>query len=352
MITRQEKDNSSENASRKAEISEFEKTEMKKALDEIVDGTMKEKKTKVESKVVKKSAVMKSASGGKRIDFVKKSPTKKKVATKETAESIAKKDVERPVAKKAVKKAVARGTAKTPRASKPSRPPKVPGHKLVEKKKLERSPLVSVILPVHNGARYIDSAIHSVLGQTFSDFELIIVDDCSEDGTVRVVREFASDKISIITLTQKSGMAEARNRGVEAARGRYIAFLNARDMWQPDKLEMQLAFMDENKAAFSYTGYVFSDENGIPSGKAVKVPPVITSQQILKTSGIWVSTVMFDLNILSEEDIKMPTTQNSKNATWQKVVKKVKRAYGLNEVMVIRGYDFKAPFWKKAWRRV
>lgn len=329
MITRQEKSLVGETAKR-AEVSDFEKKEVKRALDEITEGAMR----------------------GKRIDFTKKAPKKKAVA-KTVATKTAAAEAVAPAKKVDDVKPRATRVKTKVSAAKPKAKKVEPVKKGVLKEEVIRErPTVSIIVPVHNGARYIDSAIHSVLGQTFQDFELIIVDDASEDGTLMVAKQFASDKISVVPLKQKGGMAKARNRGVEEARGKYIAFLNAQDMWQPDKLEMQIAFMEEKKCAFSYTGYVYSDEDGIPSGKAIRVPSVITAQQMIKTSIIWVSTVMFDMSILSKADIKMPATQNPKNATWQKVLEKVKRAYGLNEVMVIRGYDAKIPFWKKVWRRV
>ena len=211
---------------------------------------------------------------------------------------------------------------------------------------------VSVCMASYNGALYIKEQIESILPQLSRGDELIIVDDSSEDGTLRVVREFSSDKIKTVALNEKGGMANARNVGVDEAVGRYICFLNAHDMWQPDKLERQLEFVREKDAAFSYTGFVYSDENGIPSGKAVRVPSEITNLQVARVSSILVSTVMLNMSKLTKNDIKMPAVRNPKTATWQKILKKVGRAYGLNEVLAIHGYDDRAPLWKKVWRRV
>ena len=324
LINNQEKNVASENAKR-AEISDFEKKEVRKALDEIVEGAMR----------------------GKRIDFVKKGAKKKTTKTIEIVKAAKTIPVEKstPVKKNASVKRIA--SAKKAVAG-------ISEKKVASKEEVTKErPMVSVIMSVHNGSRYIDSAIHSVLGQTFQDFELIIVDDCSEDGTLRVVREFSSDKILTVALTQQGGMANARNAGVEKASGRYICFLNARDMWQPEKLERQIEFMQDNGAAFSYTGYVYSDENGTPSGKAVRAPAEISGLQVSRVSSILVSTVMLDLSKLTKDDIMMPVSvRNPKTATWQKILKKTSRAYGLNEVLVIRGYDYKAPLWKRVWRRV
>ena len=394
MITRQEKSSNLKDA-KKAGVSEFEKNEVKKALDEIVKKAMDTKKAEgelkkpvsrlknsistpkksenrlrnpmtepkkpvnVPKKVVstpKKSvdaaqaAARKVSMTGKRIDFVKKSPLDK-AAVKEPVKKLVgepKQKTESTKAKKPVMKT--RTVAKMP-FMKPNE--KVTFKKEAPKKKVSNTPpVVSIIMPVHNGARCIDSAIHSVLGQTFQDFELIIVDDCSEDGTLRVVREFSSDKIKSVALTQKGGMANARNVGVDKATGQYICFLNAHDMWQPDKLERQLEFVQEKHAAFSYAGYVYSDENGMPSGKVVRVPSEITGLQVTRISSILVSTVMLDMSKLTKDDIKMPAVRNPKTATWQKILKKVGRAYGLNEVLAIHGYDDSASLLKKMWRRV
>ena len=378
-----------------AEVSEFEKKEVKKILDGIVGEAMGEKKpvlggealageASVEKALVKKASIEKTVTAkkapvkkttGKRMDFAKKAPTKS---------SVVKKPVAKPAKKVVLKETPKREVLQKEEASKKEMsqreilqkeeaPKKEMSQKEISQKEEaskkevvlqevgtlrkkevpKRSPLVSIIVPVRNAARYIDNTIHSVLGQTFSDFELIIVDDCSEDGTLRVVREFSSDKILTVALTQKGGMANARNAGVEKASGRYICFLNARDMWQPEKLERQIEFMQDNGAAFSYTGYVYSDENGTPSGKAVRVPAEISGLQASRVSSILVSTVMLDLSKLTKDDIMMPVSvRNPKTATWQKILKKTSRAYGLNEVLVIRGYDYKAPLWKRVWRRV
>ena len=214
-----------------------------------------------------------------------------------------------------------------------------------------RAPMVSVVIVARNAAKCIDSAIHSVLGQTYQDFELIIVDDCSEDQTLKVISGFSSDKITVISLSEKSGMAKARNAGIKKASGRFVCFLNARDMWQPEKLKRQIEFMRDNGSAFSFASYVFADENGRPSGRPVRVPTEISRLQSSRLSAVWASTVMFDLSKLNKEDILMTAAKNSKTATWKRVLKKIGSAHGLNEVLAIRGYDTNVPLWKKAWRK-
>ena len=203
------------------------------------------------------------------------------------------------------------------------------------KKSTKSSPLVSIVVPMHNAADFIDDTIHSVLGQTYENWELILVDDASSDDTLDVVKQFANDKIRVISCRKNGGAAKARNRGVSAASGRYVCFLDADDLWQPDKLERQIAFMDETGAAFSYASYVFADSKGRPNGKVVRVPSTITYKQALKNTTIWTSTVMFDMKKLKKNDIKMPDVKSEDTATWWKVLKKVERAYGIREVMAI-----------------
>ena len=113
-----------------------------------------------------------------------------------------------------------------------------------------------------------------------------------------------------------------------------MCFLDADDLWEKDKLEKQFKFMKKNNCEFSFTGYEFADEKGIPNGKKVKVPANITYKQALKNTTIWTSTVMFDMNKLSKDSIYMPNVKRGQDtATWWKVLKKIKCAYGLNEVL-------------------
>lgn len=205
-----------------------------------------------------------------------------------------------------------------------------------QKTGVENGPLVSIIMPAYNAARVIDDTIHSVLGQTYKNWELIVVDDRSTDNTLEIVRQFSSEKIKIIELKKNSGAAKARNRGVLAAKGRFVCFLDADDLWCPDKLARQLNFMNETGAAFGFAGYVFADAKGKPNGKVVRVPKTITYNQALKNTTIWTSTVIFDMTKIKKQDLKMPDVKRGQDmATWWKVLKKIDFAYGLDEVVAI-----------------
>lgn len=195
--------------------------------------------------------------------------------------------------------------------------------------------MVSVIVPVKNAAPYIAETIKSVLAQDYQDFELILVDDGSDDDSVKIMNGYASDKVSIIANQNAKGAAGARNTGIDKASGRYIAFIDADDLWAEDKLSEQTGFMRKMNAAFSFTGYEFADENGKGSGTIVRVPEKMTYKDALKNTTIFTSTVMFDMDALSKEDIYMPYVKSEDTATWWKVLKKGYIAYGLDKSLTL-----------------
>ena len=195
--------------------------------------------------------------------------------------------------------------------------------------------LVSVIVPVFNAGKWIEDTILSVKSQTYKDWELILVDDGSADNSMEIMRSYESDNIRIIDDGSNKGAAYARNMGVKAARGRYICYIDADDLWSPDKLEKQLAFADENDAAFTFTGYEFADASGVGVQKIVRVPKTIGYRQALKNTTIFTSTVMFDMDKLDKDDIMMPQVPSEDTATWWKVLKKVSKAYGLDEQLTL-----------------
>lgn len=127
------------------------------------------------------------------------------------------------------------------------------------------SELVSVVMPAYNCAGTIEESVSSVLQQSYTDFELLIVDDCSSDATPSILATLANSdrRVKVITHTHNMGVACARNTAIAYAMGTYIAFLDADDLWHPDKLRLQIEFMQVKNAVFSYTDYlVFKDLNG------------------------------------------------------------------------------------------
>jgi teichuronic acid biosynthesis glycosyltransferase TuaG len=198
------------------------------------------------------------------------------------------------------------------------------------------SHLVSIVVPVYNAARFIDETIQTVLDQTYTNWELLLVDDKSTDESVKLIKPYlAKDKrIKLFNNKQNSGAAISRNKGIDAAKGRYIAFLDADDLWLPTKLEKQVEFMQAQDCAFSFTGYEFADENGKPNGKKVRVPATISYKQALKNTTISTITVMCDITKLSKAVIHMPNIRRGQDtATWWKILKTIESAYGLDEVL-------------------
>ena len=194
---------------------------------------------------------------------------------------------------------------------------------------------VSIVVPVYNAEDCISDTIMSVLKQSYNEYELLLVDDSSTDNSRGIMAGFLSDRVRMIENTEAKGAAGARNSGIGEATGRYIAFLDADDLWDPDKLTRQVRFMKEKDAAFSYTGYEFADERGRGLGKIVRVPETITYREALKNTTIFTSTVMFDMNLLHKEDILMPYVKSEDTATWWKVLKKTETAYGLDESLTL-----------------
>ena len=159
---------------------------------------------------------------------------------------------------------------------------------------------VSVVIPVHNAEKFISDTVESVLNQTYSDIEIILCENNSTDATREILSKMTDPRIKVLTLKEVRDAAGARNAGVDEAAGRYIAFLDADDLWQKDKLEKQLAFMKEKNASFSFTGYEFADENAAPLGKVVKVPEKISYNEALRNTTIFTSTGMFDMSKLDK----------------------------------------------------
>lgn len=190
---------------------------------------------------------------------------------------------------------------------------------------------VSVIMPSYNTGEYIKKSIESVIAQTYTNWELIIVDDCSTDNTDDAVRPYLSDsRIFYLKNDKNSGAAVSRNRALREAKGRWIAFLDSDDLWLPQKLEMQIDFMERNGYRFSYTNYCEIDETGTPNGLCVSGPLKITKRGMFRYCWPGCLTVMYDaeyIGLIQIENIK----KNNDYAMWLKICRKA-NCYLLNEV--------------------
>ena len=199
----------------------------------------------------------------------------------------------------------------------------------------QNSPLVSVIMPAYNCGRYIAQAAQSVIGQTLTDWELQIVDDCSTDDTREVVERLAAQetRIHYTRLAQNGGPAAARNQALRRAAGRYVAFLDSDDLWAPDKLERQIAFMERTGAKFSATAYDQIDESGklLPT---VCLPPRKTSyrKMLLLSNPIGNSTVMYDQQVLGRFEVP-PIRRRNDFALWLRILKKTPCCMGMDDIL-------------------
>ncbi|MDD2495124.1 MAG: glycosyltransferase family 2 protein [Tissierellia bacterium] len=193
--------------------------------------------------------------------------------------------------------------------------------------------LVSIIVPVYNAERFINDTIKTVFNQTYKNWELIFVNDCSTDNSHKIIEKYFNynKNIKILNTKINSGPAIARNLGIELAKGQYITFLDADDLWIKDKLKKQIEFMKNKDCCFSFTGYEYADCNGIGTGKIVRVPEFLNYRQALKNTTISTITVMFSLSKINKERIQMLNVDCEDTATWWKVLKQGYIAYGLDE---------------------
>ena len=201
--------------------------------------------------------------------------------------------------------------------------------------------LISIITPVFNAEAYIEAAFNTVHSQTYAYWEWILVDDCSKDSSAERIRLLAADdpglaeRIRLIVLPENGGAANARNTGIQVAKGRFIAFLDADDMWQPEKLTEQLHFMQERNAAFSYHSYEFGKEDGTPTGRVVRAVEKLTYDMALTRTIIFTSTVMFDMQKVTKEEILMPHCPSEDTALWWQLLRSGYIAYGLDKNLAV-----------------
>lgn len=193
--------------------------------------------------------------------------------------------------------------------------------------------LVSIIMPAYNCAEYIGMAISSVQCQTYVNWELIIVDDCSSDDTQKVVENFcvADSRIRYKRLAHNSGAAVARNTAVELSEGQYLAFLDSDDIWYPEKLDKQLRFMSTQRACFSCTAYEKIDETGQKLGIVVRAKQSRDYRDLLKSSP-GNSTVMYDASVLGKQLIPDIRKRND-YVMWLQTIKKSKILHGFDEIL-------------------
>jgi teichuronic acid biosynthesis glycosyltransferase TuaG len=192
-------------------------------------------------------------------------------------------------------------------------------------------PLVSIITPSWNVERLIGETIASVQAQTFGDWELLIADDCSTDNTAAVIEGHSAKdpRVKLIRQPRNGGPALARQAAIEQAKGRFIAFLDSDDLWLPAKLERQLAFAREHRAALTFTAFRRINEDGSVTGRLIAVPASLTYDQLLKNTAIATLTALVDREIAGA--IAMKNEGYDDFCLWLDVLRPGHVAYGLNE---------------------
>ena len=251
--------------------------------------------------------------------------------------------------------------------------------------------LVSIIVPVYRAAAYIAETIAMVEAQTWQDWELILVDDCSPDNSAEVIRNTlrkqagqdnaarqsyegvqaavftggggrpevltgagvqtevhtaagvrtemftgaGGQPVMLLQKQKNEGAARARNTGLDMAQGRYIAFLDADDVWYPEKLEREMRFMRQKEAGFVFTAYEFGDSQARPTGRVVHVPEQLTYRQALSRTVIFTTTVLFDRKRIPDRLLRMPAVASEDTATWWQILREGYTAWGLNEVLAV-----------------
>ena len=195
--------------------------------------------------------------------------------------------------------------------------------------------LVSIIMPNYNGSDYIKEAIDSIVAQTYRNWELIVVDDCSKDDSLTILQQYEDDRIRILKNTENSGAAVSRNNAIAVAKGRWIAFLDSDDSWGQDKLARQLAFMQERQSVFSCTDYtVINSENKLVA-EFTPSRDVHDYKTILKHCYIGCSTVIYDSLKLGK--VYMPTNAIKREdfACWLQILRTGVKADHFHESLTI-----------------
>lgn len=191
--------------------------------------------------------------------------------------------------------------------------------------------LVSIITPTWNVEKFVGDTIRSVQAQTFKDWEMLITDDCSTDGTVGIIEAIAATdpRVRVARQSKNGGPALARQASLNRANGRFVAFLDGDDLWLPEKLQRQLPFMQERRAALSYTAFRRVSDDGTMIGGLKTVPPSLSYSRLLKNTAIACLTAVVDRDVSGP--IAMKNEPYDDYCLWLSILRRGHVAYGLNE---------------------
>ena len=199
-------------------------------------------------------------------------------------------------------------------------------------------PTVSIVIPAHNCEKYVGSAIRSVVLQTYDDFEIILIDDCSTDNTYELLKRLSGrdKRIKVYQNEHNLGPAGTRNYGVQLAKGKWIAFLDSDDLWKKDKLEKQLNLASSVKEAkLLFTGSAFIEADGTPIPYVLHVPKTIDHKTLLKQNLISCSSVLIDRELMLKYPMPDVDGIHEDFATWLSILEEVPLAYGVDEPLLI-----------------
>ena len=191
--------------------------------------------------------------------------------------------------------------------------------------------MVSIVMPAYCASALISESIESVINQSYTNWELIVVDDCSKDNTVDVVKKHKKydKRIRLIEVKTNAGPANARNRALEIAEGRYIAFLDSDDIWLHNKLEVTLKKLSDSEADLAYTAYRRISCDGSETGHYISVPKSMTYKRLLSNSAIITSSVVYDTKRLGK--YKMHKVYYDDFACWLEMLKDGAKSIGIDQ---------------------
>ena len=192
--------------------------------------------------------------------------------------------------------------------------------------------LVSILMPTFNAEKFIKAAVESVQKQTYENWEMILVDDASTDETVKIIADFIQkeSRIKHYQLQTNSGNGFARNIALEKASGKYIAFLDADDLWFPEKLEKQIQFLKANNLSFTFSFYDCIDDNGNNLNRRVQTPIPLTYKQLFFCNYVGNLTAIYDADFFGK--IKLESSQKRQDwRLWLTILKQIKTAEAVPE---------------------
>ena len=193
---------------------------------------------------------------------------------------------------------------------------------------------VSIITPVYNCEKLLEKTIECVVNQTYKNWELLLVDDCSQDNSAEIAKKYADKDVRIkyFKLKENSGAAVARNTALNNSTGRFIAYLDSDDLWKKEKLEKQVNFMLKNNYAFTCTDYEKINEDGESLNKIVKIPKEVNYNLFLRNTIIQTVGVMVDTKLTGKELLQMPNIRRRQDAaTWCQLLKNGFNCYEVPE---------------------